>query len=197
MGIHSTQGGSNATWPFDAELAWLRFWRRPARTLVGTWAVITAAAVTFVLSLGDGLHEYLSQRLQAFTPAIWVQAPPPLAGTQAPTPPVPETMVEEPPIAPTESTQAAPGETDEFVRRLRTLPGVTAVSKHVLSPVLASSGRRSSPARLEGYEPEAVLVILPVAGVRSRAGSPRSKAKSPSGPDSQLTWAFDSATRST
>ena len=66
------QAGSSPTWRFDAELAWLGFWRRPARTLVGTWAVIVAvAAVTFVLSLGDGLHEYLSRRLQAFTPALW------------------------------------------------------------------------------------------------------------------------------
>lgn len=63
-------------WLFDVELAWVRFWRRPARTLVGTWAVTVAVtAVTFVLSLGDGLHQYLTQRLQAFTPALWVEAP--------------------------------------------------------------------------------------------------------------------------
>ena len=148
------QAGSSPTWRFDAELAWLGFWRRPARTLVGTWAVIVAvAAVTFVLSLGDGLHEYLSRRLQAFTPALWVQA----------TGPVREAPAHPPAGAPAEDPTAGTVKADEFAGRLGELPGVTAVSKHVLIPVLASSERRSSPARLEGYEPEAILEILPAA----------------------------------
>lgn len=130
----------NAPWPrpkglwrFDAELASLRFWRRPARMLVGAWAVIAAAAtVTFVLGLGDGLHDYLSARLQAFTPALWVEAAwqPGAAGLES---------------------------------RLEALPGVTAVSKHVAVPVLASAGRASAPARLEGFEPDRIARILPAA----------------------------------
>lgn len=119
------------SWLLDLELAWLRFWRRPARTLVGAWAVIVAAAaVTFVLSVSDGLHDYLSQRLHAFTPALWVEA-----GAAAPS-------------------------TDP-IHRLSELPGVVAVSRHIASPVLVSSGARSAPARLEGYDLDALPDVLP------------------------------------
>lgn len=133
-GFHSGshRRGPHKSWLFDAELAWLRFWRRPARTLVGTWAVIiAAAAVTFVLSLGDGLHEYLSHRLQAFTPALWVEA---------------------------QGRDEASGDT---LDRLERLPGVIAVSRHIASPVLVSSGTRSLPARLEGYDLGVVEAVLP------------------------------------
>src|SRR5690606_27173814 len=102
------------------------------------------AAVTFVLSLGDGLHEYLSERLQAFTPALWVQAtePPDAAGRLLP-------------HAPTSEAESSHDEDHEMARRLAALPGVTRVSKHVLAPVLASAGGRSAAVRLEGYEPAA------------------------------------------
>lgn len=131
--------GLKAAWRFDTELAWLRFWRKPARTLVGAWAVIVAvAAVTFVLSLGDGLHDYLSERLQIFAPALWVQA-----------------------TKPSELSDPPSEEDDDMAHRLGSLPGVTAVSRHVASPVLASSGRRSSPARLEGYDLGPIFDILP------------------------------------
>lgn len=143
---------AHGSWRFDAELAWLRFWRRPARTLVGAWAVIAAAAtVTFVLSLGDGLHEYLSARLQAFTPALWVEA----AGQPGVGPPA------SPDGNPPASTGALPSSPTDTATRLAALPGVTAVSRHVVTPVLASSGRRSAPARLEGYDPGLVSAVLP------------------------------------
>lgn len=139
MGKIAKNKAARALWRFDAELAWLRFRRRPAGTLVGAWAVIVAAAaVTFVLSLGDGLHEYLSERLQAFTPALWVEATGETAG----------------------STDAQAADT---VSKLLELPGVTAVSRHVAFPVLASSRRQSIPARLEGYDPESIAAVLPAA----------------------------------
>jgi len=120
---------------YDLELAWTRFWRRPVGTLIGTWAVVVAvAAVTFVLSLGDGLSEYLSQRLQALTPPLWVEAP---------TPPPDDAA------------------SDPFARKILAQPGVLSASPHVSFPVLVSTGRHAYPARLEGYDPEVLGNVLP------------------------------------
>lgn len=168
-------------WLFDLELAWVRFRRRPVRTLVGTWAVIVAvAAVTFILSLGDGLHEYLSRRLQAFTPALWVEAPasqegaflePPSGRDQTPgpqgAPPNGELIDGEPSgrgersKAASSAPEAAGVDAGSLGRTLREHPGVSAVSPHVALPVLLMSGRTALPARLEGYDPAALASVLP------------------------------------
>ncbi len=120
---------------FDIELAFLRITRRKGRMIAGVWTVaIASAAVFFILSLGNGLEAYFSDRLRAFTPALWVEDVPQRADVIAP----------------------------DIGSALAAYDGVSAVSKTVEATVLASRGDSSAGAKLTGYEADKLDRVLPI-----------------------------------
>ena len=127
------------TFGFDLEMAWLGVVRRAGRAIAGAWTVAAAsAAVFFILSLGNGLDAYLAERLQSFTPALWVDAAELAPGARG--------------------AQGA----SEIRASLASLRGVAAVSRTVEGTVLASREGRSAAAKIAGYEPDELLRVLPV-----------------------------------
>lgn len=134
-------------WLFDVQLAWSRLKHRPISAIIASWPVIAAVAtVTFILGLGAGLELDMRQRLQLFTPTLWVENP--------------HLPIDE-----------AVSRDDNLIDKIASLEGVQSVARELTGPVLVARGNNTVTGHIQAYDSVDVTYILPGAS-RAIIGRP-------------------------